>query len=727
MNKNASASFASLVRNATKKEAKKLIENATPEQLAQLEARPARRRTGYSQFRDKQADIAKRKSLEGRGIGDLPPVAKPRRKKKAETSFEYFCRSYFKSVFSLKWSPDHLRVIEKTSSAVLEGGLFACAMPRGSGKTSIAETAALWSLLYGHREFVALIGPSEESAAEMMQSLKSELEQNDELLADFPEVCFPIRALEGIANRTSGQLYNGKRTRISWTANQIVLPTIEGSPASGGVAKTAGITGRLRGMKFKRPDGASVRPSLVIVDDPSTDSSARSPSDNQKRETILAGAVLGLAGPGKKISGLVACTVISRGDLADRILDPDIHPEFNGERAALVYKWPDNVGLWDKYAEIRAESFRAGNRGKDATAFYRKNRAAMDKGAKVAWPQRKNRDELSALQHAYNLRIRDERAFFAEYQNEPLAEDTDSAALPTPSELAGQVNGYKRREAPLEAEKLVAFVDVQQNLLYYTLAAWSPGFTGYVVDYGTYPDQARRYFRLSQATKTLGRASPGSGLEGSIFKGLEKLTDKLAAMSIKRDDGAELRVSRILIDANWGLSTDTVYSFCRQSNHKTLVLPSHGRGVTASNLPFSEYKKKPGDLIGLNWRVPAIRGKRTIRHALYDTNFWKSFLFSRLGTTLGDPGSLTFYKAPPDHHRLIADHLGAEFRVTVSGRGRSVDEWKQKPSKFDNHFFDCLTGCAVAASIEGATLATISGQQQPTRVRRKRRTRVSYL
>ena len=727
MSKPASDSFASLVRNATKSEAKKLISQATPEQLATLEARPARRRTGYAQFRDSQRNIAKRKSTEGRNIGELPAVAKPRRKKRAAKSFEYFCRAYFKSVFSLKWSPDHLKVLKKTSDAVLEGGLFACAMPRGSGKTSIAETAALWSLLYGHREFVALIGPSEESAAEMMQSLKSELEQNDDLLADFPEVCFPIRSLEGIANRTSGQLYQGKRTRIQWTANQIVLPTIEGSAAAGGVAKVAGITGRLRGMKFKRPDGASVRPSLVIVDDPSTDSSARSPSDNQKRETILAGAVLGLAGPGQKISGLVACTVISRGDLADRILDPDIHPEFNGERAALVYKWPTKTALWDKYAEIRAESFRTGGRGKEATAFYRKNRAEMDKGAKVAWPQRKNRDELSALQHAYNLRIRDERAFFAEYQNEPLVDESESDALPTPTELAAKVNGYKRRDAPLEAEKLVAFVDVQQNLLYYLVTAWSPGFTGYVVDYGTYPDQHSRYFRLTQAKKTLGRASPGSGLEGSWFQGLGKLADKLAAMKVTREDGAELRLSRVLIDANYGLSTETIYSFCRQSTHKSLLLPSHGRGVTASSLPFSEYKKKGGDLVGLNWRVPAIRGKRTIRHAIYDVNFWKSFIFSRLGTTLGDTGSLTFYKASPDHHRLLSDHLSSEYRVTTSGRGRSVDEWRHKPQKFDNHWLDCLVGCAVAGSIEGASLATISGQQQPKRVRRKNRPRVSYL
>ncbi|MFN7291962.1 MAG: hypothetical protein ACK5ST_01420, partial [bacterium] len=38
------------------------------------------------------------------------------------------------------------------------------------------------------------------------------------------------------------------------------------------------------------------------------------------RESILAGAILGLAGPGKKISGIMPCTVIRPGDMADNIL-----------------------------------------------------------------------------------------------------------------------------------------------------------------------------------------------------------------------------------------------------------------------------------------------------------------------------------------------------------------------------------------------------------------------
>ena len=87
----------------------------------------------------------------------------------------------------MAWSPDHLKVIAKIEQAVLDGGLFAMAMPRGSGKTTICECACIWAVLYGHREFVCLIGSDEGHASDMLDSIKTELEANDLLLEDFEE------------------------------------------------------------------------------------------------------------------------------------------------------------------------------------------------------------------------------------------------------------------------------------------------------------------------------------------------------------------------------------------------------------------------------------------------------------------------------------------------------------------------------------------------------------
>jgi len=75
-------------------------------------------------------------SVQGRDIAPLPEVVNPERKKECERNFQLFCESYFPETYSLEWSPDHLKAIEKIETAVLEGGLFALAMPRGSGKST---------------------------------------------------------------------------------------------------------------------------------------------------------------------------------------------------------------------------------------------------------------------------------------------------------------------------------------------------------------------------------------------------------------------------------------------------------------------------------------------------------------------------------------------------------------------------------------------------------------
>jgi hypothetical protein len=174
---------------------------------------------------------------------------------------------------------------------------------------------------------------------------------------------------------------------------------------------------------------------------------------------------------------------------------------------------------------------------------------------------------------------------------------------------------------PVGCNHLTMFVDVQQNLLFFVVAAWEDDFTGAVIDYGAWPDQRRAYFTARDAQPTLAQAAKGAGLEGSIYAGLEALTGEYLGREFRRDDGAAMRIERCLVDANWGLSTDVVYQFCRHSAHSAVLMPSHGRFVGASSIPFSEYKRKVGDRVGHNWRVPNVHGRRQVRHVVYDTNY----------------------------------------------------------------------------------------------------------
>lgn len=472
----------------------------------------------------------------------------------------------------------------------------------------------------------------------------------------------------------------------------------------------AGLTGSIRGQKATLKTGQVIRPELVLLDDPQTRESAGSPQQNMDRLAILNGDVLGLAGPGKRIAALCTVTVIEPDDMADQLLDRERNPQWHGERTKMLYALPTNEKLWHEYARVLADEQRRGGNGAEATEFYRANREAMDAGAQVAWPERKEPGELSALQSAMNLRADlGEAAWWAEYQNEPRVEKGEDALL-TPARVAARWNGRDRAVAPVEATALTAFVDVHDAVLYWMVVAWLPGFAGEVIDYGTWPRQKQEWFSLKDARRTLAMEYPGAGKDGSIQAGLDALVGDLAS----REWGRPVRVDRLLIDS--GYKPKLVEATCRKVGGVTLA--SKGVGIKAGNMPMTAYKKKPGWRIGYNWCLPSVSGTGEYRHVLYDTNWWKTFLASRLTTAPGDPGALTLFGK--GGHDLLAAHIaGAETYTVTQGRGRTVHEWTIRPERPDNHWLDCMVGCAVAASMCGVALGAeaVAGMGERKRIK----------
>jgi hypothetical protein len=720
-------------------------------------------RGSYQQRKERERARQAEQARAGRELGVLPRVADPQRRRKAHASLRTFAETYFPERFTLAWSPDHLRVIERMEKTILSGGRQAFAMPRGSGKTTLAEIGVLWAVLTGRRNYVALVGASKPHSDELLDSIRGELEANELLAADFPEVCVPISALEGIHNRAKGQLHQGTRTQIRWAGATLVLPTIrlletelpeerrrgrqqpllkagELTPASAAIICVRGITGRIRGMKFRRPDGETVRPDLCIVDDPQTDTSARSVTQCTKRLRILTGAILGLAGPGQTIAVFVPCTVIVPGDMADQLLDREEHPEYHGERTKLVYEWPRNAALWEEYAELRRADLASGGDGSPATKFYRKNKRAMDAGSKVAWPARHLPEELSALQHAMNLRIDSPDTFDAEYQNEPVNEDDQQTIVPELADLCARVSAYKRGQIPAAVERLTWFVDVHANLLYWGVVGWAPGFTGWLVDYGTWPDQRSTYFTLRDARHPISKDKriTATTLEGQVSQALDQLFQQLGTRTWTREDRLELSLDLGMCDANWGDTTDQVYEACRLAKTKygLKVLPSHGAAYGPSKCPISRYKAKSnkGSILGDEWMIPPVARKRTIRAVIFDANRRKSFLFRRLCTPIGDPGSLVFFHAKPHEHKLLGEHLTAEKPKEVSGPYGDLTEFALVPGR-DNHWLDVLVGCCTCESIAGGKLipAVIPAEkpekkpEAKAKVGRTKRKKVAYL
>ncbi len=630
--------------------------------------------------------------------------------------------------------------MRRIEESILYGALDAFAWPRGFGKTTLCRMAMLWAISYAHAQYAFLIGANAGKAEDNLDAVKVWMRFLPEYIEDFPEIAKPVIALGGVANRAAGQLCEGQPTLIQWGKSRIVLPRVPKppnlpgvtgplAPTSSIVAGVSGLTGDgIRGSLFSYSDGRTIRPDVVLIDDPQTDESANSPSQNASRERLIAGAVLGMAGPGKKITALMPCTVIRQGDLADRLLDRQKHPLWRGERTKMLPSMPDDMDAWEHYFEV----YRDGQASdppdqSSANEYYVDHREALDAGAVVGWDECKGPGDVSAIQYAMHLYCRDPQAFYAEYQNDPQSAVDGEAERLTATQIAEKVNGLARGVVPVGCNRLTMFVDIHKALLYWGVAAWKDDFTGYLIDYNTWPDQRRRYFTLRDARKTLATEYPGTGLQGSIYAGLESLCEKMLAVEWLRDDGTAMRIDRCLIDANWGDSTPVVYQFCRQSPHAAALRPSHGRGITASSRPLNApgNKRKKGERIGLNWRE-AHGQDRSVRHIIYDTNFFKSFLYARLAVALGDPGCLSLFGRKPETHRMLAEHVTAEIPVRTEGRGRRVDEWKLKPGGPDNHLLDVLVGNAVAASLEGVSLPSTQAAAPRRRPPRNRK-RVTYL
>lgn len=658
----------------------------------------------YSDRKAKSAARQKAQSAAGRDIADgFPAVSNLARKMSCLDSLKRFCETYVPDWFWMGWADTHIAAIERLQKCALDGGQFAFAMPRSSGKTTLSLACALWASLYGHRSFIVVIGAAEKHADELIDSFKEELETNELLLEDFPEVCYPIRCLEGINHRATGQTFNGERTRMEWGGKEARLPVIPQSPASGVVVKIAGITGRIRGMNV-RSGRTRIRPDFVIVDDPQTDDSAISLTQNDYRERVLTGAVLGLAGPKKKIAVVMPCTVIAAGDMADRILDRERNPQWHGERTRMVTAFPTDEKLWEEYYRIRREDLYEGGDGRKATAFYKSNRAAMDVGAVVYWSERFEPGELSAVQSAMNLKQDRPKVFWAEFQNCPETDATHESKGLTAELVLSKCNNIPRGVVPKECTRLTLGVDVGLYVLWYSLIAWDEGFGGSVIKYGCWPAQNRAFFSGNDPRPRLQDIYKGTGGNAVIYKGLGDLLEEIAGKSYQQDEtGQPVNVDRICVDA--GDETDLVRQFCRESAYSSILIPTFGRAVTTGR-PYTESPLKEGERPGWHWRY-----RRP--WLTFDPNMWKTFLADRWRTPAAVRGRLSLHGSQPMDHQLFAAHICSEHPTEATINGRTFNIWAKRPNE-DNHWLDTVVLGAIGASFQGLKWSPTGEESKPT-------------
>ena len=630
-------------------------------------------------------------------IGDISPVPKvvaPKRRAKCKNNLALFQRTYLSHLCFNPFSKDQKEVIKGLEVAIKKTGKSAKALPRGGGKTTIGIGACLWALLYGWRHFVVVIGPEAEHAKSIIEDVQAELEGNELLLADFPEVCYAIQQLEGRAARARSQHEDGKLTKIKWTTDRIRFPIIKGSKVAGSILRSTGITSSIRGMK----SGAR-RPDFVLLDDPQTRESAESTKQTEARENIINGDILGLAGHNKTISVYMTCTVIAKDDLSDRFLDRTTRPQWHGKRAKLVYAWPENK-LWDKYNKIWKEDQEAGDsEAKNATAFYKKNRKKMDKGVKVADKHAFDSDvELSAIQHARNLLLDvGVAAFEAEYQNQPLAREFALYDIDAKM-VRSRCNGLARLKIDESVRIVVSFCDINYSGLHWTLIGFRNDRTGFILDYGKIPE----------GNKVLIPANSNETEQKKlIYKGLNKYIQQLNGLNLK------VPIRAACIDR--GFKPETVHNFCKWTSARFAIYPAKGFGGTQYR-PGKHAVGEPGIECHIS---DSQYGQFFAANSCYFREIGQRGFLSKPGQS----GSLSFFGKDPVRHTDISEHICAETLTDkAEGRNGLFWKWSLRPGAI-NDWLDAITGCfAIATWFLGEVISeSTSGGRGKTVKKRKKK------
>jgi hypothetical protein len=295
-----------------------------------------------------------------------------------------------KDPFSYRFVADQIAMIDALRRAILEGGDQAVAAPRGSGKTTIFERQLTKYTLQGLIKFSVLFAASGDLAAASLDSIKEQLEQNDRLLADYPEACYPIRALENTPNRAhyqratglrhdNGEPYEAAATKFSWSGQEIVLPRTPGSPSSEAIIATRGLDSAVRGIKRK-----GRRVDVAGIDDPDTEETSRSEHQAEKLLQRIDRGIAGLGSQRRTVARVILTTIQSRISASYHVIHNK--PSFHGQRFQFLVTPPEHADLWQNFIEQRHADYR--HNTNTAHEFYLAHREEMDAGAVVGNPHR---------------------------------------------------------------------------------------------------------------------------------------------------------------------------------------------------------------------------------------------------------------------------------------------------------------------------------------------------
>lgn len=344
------------------------------------------RKLSLKQFKDDMAGLRKLIEASTAPFADKSPAGKRKRRKEALADLVVFGKTYFPHYLTCADSELHRflsNIIQKLiqeAESTGKGGQQATAAPRGFAKSTwVSLIAPIWCVAGRTRRFIALFSDTTGQANDFLEIIKLELESNQRLQQDFPEICG-----EG----------------STWQVGNILT-------ANGVRIKAWGSGKRLRGARHGQH-----RPDLVLVDDPENDENVVSAEQREKTRKWFFRALRRAGQPDTVF--LVVGTIIHHDCLIANLLK---NPAWQGRKFRAVTAWSQSA-LWEEWERIYTDQELEG-REKAADAFFEKNKIKMIRGAQVLWQERYSYYDL------VKMRIMDGPAHFdSEMQNNPLDPDT---------------------------------------------------------------------------------------------------------------------------------------------------------------------------------------------------------------------------------------------------------------------------------------------------------------
>lgn len=275
----------------------------------------------------------------------------------------------------------------------------AVAAPRSHAKsTYLSKAFPLRELVYRKRKYGIIISETPAVSSGNLDWISLQLKHNAKLRRDFGPLLSPKQQENPKDNSSEF---------IAWERNE------DGTQHLLAKFEAASANQALRGRNWN-----GVRPDILVCDDlEDVKSNAATPELRKKMRDWFAQTVVPLGDPkGKRTALVYMGTTVHHEALLVNVLTK--RSDFKTRVYRAIIEWPERMDLWEACRLVYVDRDNP-NRAADAKALYEMNRAEMDRGSIVLWPE---------VQPLWKLMTwkwdNGSKAFNTEYMNNPVDEES---------------------------------------------------------------------------------------------------------------------------------------------------------------------------------------------------------------------------------------------------------------------------------------------------------------